>query len=201
LELSESLDFEFLLGLGSSDLLEMLFLSLGFGSVVIHNFLLKLFLFVNSLVLDVDGFLVSDFNFSHKDCSLLEFLLLLSSLFFLEILNLLLNELFFAFLNFSVGNPLHFSFFDLVDDDEGALSLGVLPLDFSLLLVFQTLESLNFHHQVQTLLLSTVLLLKALLLFQLPISDGHTLSVNHHLVHVFHIVLLLVQLSLCLFQN
>ena len=67
----------------------MFFFSLGFLLVVIYNLLFELFFFKNSMMLDINCFLVCNLNFSHQNCSLAKFFLGLTSLFGLQIFNLL----------------------------------------------------------------------------------------------------------------
>lgn len=140
------MDLKFLLSLGSLDLFKMFFFSLSLLSIVVNDLLFKLLLFYNSLSLNVNSLFVGDFDFCHEDGCLSEFLFLLASFLGLQIFNLLEDELFFPLLNFSVGDALHFPFFDLVNDDERALSLRIFALDLPFFLVLQALQSLNFHH-------------------------------------------------------
>ena len=179
----------------------MLLFPLSFLSIVIYDLLLKLFFFLNSVMLNVNSLFVAHLDLGHEHRSLAKFFFLLASFFRFQILNLLENQLFFPLLNFSVCDALHFPFFDLVDDDESTLALGVLALGLPLFLVLQAFQPLNFHHQVQALLLSPVLVFQTFLFFQLSVSDCDTLRIDHHLIHVFHIILLFVQLCFCLLQN
>ena len=84
--------------------------------------------------------------------------------------------------------------------------MRLLALDFALLLQLERLESLDLHHEIETLLLLDPLLLETLGLVQLAVADCHNLRVKHHLVHVLHVVVVLVhhllglrQQTLCLF--
>jgi len=170
----------------------MFLFSLCFKFVIIHNFLLKLFLLNNSLVFDVYSFLVRDLHLCHQDCCLSSFLFRLSDLFRFQLFNLFHNQGFLSFLNFSLLNSLHFSLLYLIDNDKSSLLLRVFSLSFSFFLVLKTFQSFNLHHDVESLLLRSVLILKSLLLFELLISDGYTFRVDYHLVHMLHIVFLLI---------
>ena len=70
---------------------------------------------------------------------------------------------------------------------------GVLPLSFQMFLVLQVFEPLDLHHQVQSPLFVSVLGFQAFLLIELSVSDGHSLGVEAHLVHVLYIVLFFIK--------
>ena len=80
----------------------------------------------------------------------------------------------------------------MIYDHQRTLFLGVLTLNLALLLELEGLESLDFHHQIKALLLFNPLLLKALGLLELAVTDGHDLGVQHHLIHLFDIIVLFV---------
>ena len=100
--------------------------------------------------------------------------------------------------DFLLLHSLKSSIFDLVNDDLSSLLSGSLLSRFSLLFFLEDLESLDFHHEVEFLLLFDPLLLKSFILLQLLVSDGHDLGVEDHLVHVFDIVEVLIKLLLSL---
>lgn len=201
LKLSESLDLLLLLSLGSLDFIEVLLLSLRLETIVVNDLLLQLLLLDDSLLFDVDGFLVGHLHLCHQNCSLPDLLLRLLPLLDLQVLALLQNKLLLPFLNLSLLDPLHLSLLNLINYDQRPLSLGVLSLDLPFLLVLEALESLDLHHEVHSLLLSPILLLQPFLLLQLPVPDGHALRVDHHLIHVLNVVLLLVELGLRLLED
>lgn len=72
---------------------------------------------------------------------------------------------------------------------------------FALLLHLEGLQALDFHHEVESLLLIDPVLLKSFLLLLLPVTDSDYFGVEHHLVHVFDIVVLFVEHLLGLGQQ
>ena len=148
---------------------------MGFAGVVLNNLLLQLLLFELLLLLDHDGFSVALLNFLHEELGVLHLLLSLTHLFLFEVVDLLQYHLFLLLHDLSFLDALQFSFFDLVYDHQGTFSLSLLPLHFPLFLKLETLESLNLHHDVESLLLISVLVLQLFLLLKLPVPDGHTL--------------------------
>jgi len=98
--------------------------------------------------------------------------------------------------NFPFLLPLDLSPFDLVDDDSGTTSLGVNAGNFSLLGDLKSLQSFDFHHEIEAFLLVYPVCFKSNVLIQLLVSDRYDLGVEDHLVHVLDIVMLFVHLLL-----
>ena len=71
-----------------------------------------------------------------------------------------------------------------------------MPAVLALSLCFEVLEPLNLHHKVEALLLLAPLHLKSFVLSELLVADGHHFRVQHHCVHLLHVVFLLVELAL-----
>lgn len=94
-----------------------------------------------------------------------------------------------------------FAYLNLVNYDERTVSLLLLPNNFAFLSYFKSLEPLNFHKQVELLLLFDPLLLEHLVLLKLLVPYGNDFRVEDHLVHVLHIVKLFIELSLSFAQN
>ena len=113
---------------------------------------------------------------------------------------LLLNHpqhlLLLAFQHLSLLDPLHLPLLNLLNNDSGSSTLGFLSKAFPFVLGLEGLEPLDFHHQVKALLLIDPFGLELLVLLQLLVPHSHNLRVKRHLVHVFHIIVLLVELLL-----
>lgn len=94
----------------------------------------EVLLFVFALLLDFDGTLICDLNFSdHLECAVLfslEHFLFLD----LKLFGLLDHLLHLALANLLFLDAFEFAFLDLVDDDKRALLSGLLALYFTLLL-------------------------------------------------------------------
>jgi len=120
---------------------------------------------------DLNCFLICMLNFCHQNSCLPLFLFSLSYFFLFQIFNLLKNKSFFSFLDLSLLNSLHFSFFNLIDYDQSSLSLGIFSFDFTLFLILKTFKSFNLHHNVKSFVLGFVLFLQFLLFFKLLISN------------------------------
>ena len=85
------------------------------------------------------------------------------------------------------------SFHNLVDQNLLALeSCGNLPL-LTVFLYLQKLKPLDFHHEIELLLLFEVLSLELFLFFELLITHSDDLGVEYHLVHLLDVVQLLVK--------
>ena len=201
MKLTETCDLTFLLLLYTLQFGLFLFLTLSLRPVIFNNLLFQVFLLLLPLVLHLDGPLVGDLDFSnHAECALLlglDHFVLLD----LELLSLADHLLHLALAHLLILDAIELALLDLVDDDEGALLLCLLALDFALLLQLEGLESLDLHHEVEALLLLYPLLLEALGLVELAVTDGHNLGVKHHLVHVLHIIMVLVHHLLSLGQQ
>lgn len=85
---------------------------------------------------------------------------------------------------------------DLIDDDLSTFLASLSLTDLTLLLFLEDLKTLNFHHEVELLLLFKIFVLKALVLLQLLITNGNDLRVEDHLVHVLHIVKVVIHFLL-----
>jgi len=155
--------------------------------------LFEFLLFAFPLFLYLDCTFVCLFDLAHHAKSPL----LLSSedlLFFeLDLFSLTNHLVHFPFTHLLFLDPLEFSLLNLVDDHERPLFLSLLALYLTLLLQLQRLESLDLHHQVKTLLLLDPLSLESLGFIELAIADRHDFRVKHHLVHMLHIVVVLVE--------
>lgn len=193
LELSETSDLTLLLLLDPLELGGLFFLAESLLAVIFNDLLLQVLLLLFALVLDLDGALVGLLDLAHH----LESALLLGCnhlmLLLLDLFGLSEHLLHLSLAHLLLLDALELAFLDLVDDHEGALLLGLLALDLALLLELEGLESLDLHHEVKALLLLNPLLLEALGLLELPVSDGDDLGVEHHLVHVLHVIVVLVE--------
>lgn len=103
--------------------------------------------------------------------------------------------------NFSLLEAILFTLLDLVNNDGSSSALGLHAQLLSLVLHLKGLQTLDFHHQVQALLLLNPLLLQGLVLLKLLVSDGDDLGVKSHLIHVLNIVMLLIELLLGLLEE
>mmetsp|Transcript_18873 Transcript_18873/g.44343 ORF Transcript_18873/g.44343 Transcript_18873/m.44343 type:complete len:215 (-) Transcript_18873:335-979(-) len=90
-------------------------------------------------------------------------------------------------------HPLRLPVLDLLNDDPGTAALALQSLLLADLVHFQRLEPLDLHHRIELALLLLLLGLNVPLLLNLGITDGDNLRVEHHLVHVLHVVHVLVQ--------
>ena len=193
LELPKSSDLALLLLLHALELRSLLLLSLCLGLVVVNNLLLKVLFLLLALVLDLYGPLVGLLDLAHHT----EGTVLLgcedSVLLLLDLFGLTDHLLHLPLTHLLLLDAFEFSFLDLINNDERALLLCVLALDLPLLLELERLESLDLHHEIQALLFADPLLLEPLRLLELSVSDRDDLGVKHHLVHVLHVVVVLVE--------
>ena len=74
--------------------------------------------------------------------------------------------------------------------------MGVNASLLSALVLLKSLQSLDFHHYVKTLLFFDIIGFEFLRLLELLISDGNYLRVEYHLVHVLDVVVLFIELLL-----
>lgn len=201
LELSKAGNLTLLLLLNSSYISGFFFFTKCLLAVIFNDLLFEVLFLLLALVLDVDGTLVGIFDFAHhlKGADLLGSNDLM--LFLLELLGLTDHLLHLALTHLLLLDALELSLLDLVNDYEGPLLLSGLALDLTLLLQLEGLESFDLHHEVESFLLFDPLALEALGLIELLVSDGHDLGVQHHLVHVLHIVVVLVEHLLGLGQE
>ena len=79
--------------------------------------------------------------------------------------------------------------------------LGFFAFLLPLLLELQRLQSLDLHHEIKSLLFFDPVLFETLLFLLLSVSDGDHLRVKHHLIHVLHIVMFLIEHLLRLRQE
>jgi hypothetical protein len=145
--------------------------------------------------------LISDLDFFSDNLDSLLLGLLLLFVFFLDLddvglelgLLLLPNLLFLGSLLLSGGN--------LIDNDLGAPlardGSTLLSIKFSL----NSLQSLNLHHQIESLLFFDPVLFEHLIFCELALSDGQYFWGKDHLIHVLHIVISLIHLLLSLHKQ
>ena len=100
----------------------------------------------------------------------------------LERLSLFLTDL------FTCGN--------LIDNYLSTTLASLSSSFFSIHLGLDSLETLNLHHHVKSLLLSQIVFFELFVLFQLYISDSEDFRGRDHLVSELNIVILLIKLDL-----
>mmetsp|Transcript_1964 Transcript_1964/g.2908 ORF Transcript_1964/g.2908 Transcript_1964/m.2908 type:complete len:345 (+) Transcript_1964:237-1271(+) len=196
LKLSEPLDLTLLLVLDALSLELGLVLLLVFGLLVLNDLVFLVLLLLDSLLFFDEslGVGLSSLLHQHVDALALCFSLL-------SVLSLHLSDVVDQLQAFLVADFLFFHSFDgalldLVDDDLGSLLAGsMLPL-IALFFLLEDLKTFDFHHKVELLLLIHPLVFELFVLLDLLVADGDDLSVEHHLVHVLHVVHFAVQLLL-----
>lgn len=114
-------------------------------------------------------------------------------LFKLDLFNLLLHLFFFFRSDFGFLYSLMIPILDLVSDHLFTSQLSFLLHPVSVFFLLERLETLNFHHDIHLLLLFHVFTLQELWLLKLLISNSYNLGIEHHLIHLFHIVKLFIQ--------
>ena len=196
LQLTKTLDFKFfLLFLAASFLSICFFLGDALG-VVTDDFQILFTLNAQFVLLAIQGDLVGYFDIlQHAGVTVLLFfsssevsdLLLLNGLDHLGLLSLEL---------FTLAKTDLFTLLNLFNDNSGTTTFGIDTKLFALVLSLQGLQTLDFHHQVKTFLFLAPLCLEDFVLIKLLVTDGDNLGVEGHLIHVFDIVVLLVQLLL-----
>ena len=192
LQISQTLNFSFLLFLNSLFLGGEFSLFSSSLPVVFNDFKLSLLLLLLFDLLLGDGISIGFLNFFHHLRGLL-FLLLGNTGFLLLLFLDIPKQLLLLFLkNFLFSKSFLLSLSDLVDDDSGTLVGCLLAGGLSLLVQLEVLQSLNLHHEVKFLLLLEIFFLETLVFLLLLVSDGDNLAVEHHLVHVLHIIVLFI---------
>jgi len=173
LHLTETSNLLLLLFLNAAFLESLGNLTLDFFLVVTDNLLLLSELLLSELGLLGEGNLVGGLNFS--DQTHVAGTLVISSLDLTLALGFNLARHLFLLLDllFALLNTLDFSFLNLVDDNHSTLASGLLADNLALLLNLEGLKTLNFHHQVEFLLLLNPLLLEALVLIELFVTDRY----------------------------
>ena len=196
LELTKSLDFALLLILNTLRLNLSFVLTLILAALVLTDSVILIPLFLLSLILLEESLSVSLSSLLHEevDAFLLGHsggLVFLSHLLKIakELHSLLISDL--LILEADLGALL-----DLINDDLGSLLASLSLANLTLLLFLKDLEALNLHHEVELLLLLKIFMLEALVLLQLLVTNCDDLGVEHHLVHVLHIVEVIVHLLL-----
>ena len=101
----------------------------------------------------------------------------------------------------ALANSVLLALLDLFDDDSGTTTLGFNSQLLTLVLSLESLQTLDFHHDVEALLFFEPLSLKGLVLRQLAVTNSYNLSVQSHLVHELHIVVFFVELLLGLSEE
>ena len=114
----------------------------------------------------------------------------------LHLLNGAGQLLLFALTLLSLLNSIFLAFLNLVNNDSGTSALGLDSQALTLVLGFESLQALDLHHDVKTLLLGKPVTLEKLVLRELLVTNGYDLSVEGHLVHVLYVVVLFVHLLL-----
>lgn len=107
----------------------------------------------------------------------------------------------FTFTELDLSDPFIIALLDLLDDHLGPLLACNNSLFFPVFLVAQSLESFDFHQKIQFSLLGLPVLLEGRVLCELLVSYSHHLRVEHHFVHVLHVIVGFVHLSLGVGQH
>lgn len=201
LKLPKSLDLSFLLLSHSLGLLLLFELKLVLFPLMIGNSCVLVLLLLDSFLFLDECLGVRLSRLFHQQIDLSSLGLVSQLIFLAHLLDVGLKfDLFFVakllFFHSHDGSLLY-----LVNDNLSALLSSILFPDLSLLLFLEDLESFDFHHQIQLLLLLDPLGLQALVLVELFVPNGHYLGVEDHLVHLFDIVELVVHLLLGLGQE
>ena len=102
----------------------------------------------------------------------------------------------FLFKLFALLDTLDFAFFDLLDDDWGTTALSFSSELLTLILCLESLQALDFHHDIEAFLFCEPFLLQLLVFFELFVSDGHDFGVEGHLIHKLYIVVFLIHRGL-----
>ena len=196
LELSESLDFSFLLVLDSLsfELGFVLFLVSGF--LIGDDFVLSVFFFLRSLFSLDQGLGVGFGSLLHQDVDPLSFGLSLLSIFLLHSLDVAKKLQPLLISDFLLLHSHNGSILNLIDNNLSSFISGLLLSLFSMLFFLEDLKSFDLHHEVEFFLFFDPLVLETLVFLQLLVSDGHNLGVENHLIHGLHIVEVVVKLFL-----
>mmetsp|Transcript_3143 Transcript_3143/g.7424 ORF Transcript_3143/g.7424 Transcript_3143/m.7424 type:complete len:362 (-) Transcript_3143:353-1438(-) len=163
------------------------------GLLVLDDLLLFQLLREHAFLFDLHGRGVGLVHLLHKPlrCQLL--LLLLLDLLRLQRLDLLQHEGPLLVAVLLLLHALSLAVLDLLNDDLGPSPLALQTLLLTHLVHLQSLEPLDLHHGIQVPLLFLSLTLHHALLLDLGVADGHDLGVEHHLIHVFHIIHVFIQ--------
>mmetsp|Transcript_106884 Transcript_106884/g.344911 ORF Transcript_106884/g.344911 Transcript_106884/m.344911 type:complete len:298 (+) Transcript_106884:504-1397(+) len=161
--------------------------------LIVQDLLLLEFLRQHLLLLDFHGSRVCTVHLDHQALRSHLLLLLLLYLLGLQGLDLLEDEGALLVPGLLLPHPLGLPVLDLLDDDLGAAALALEALLLAHLVHLQRLEALDLHHGVELALLLLLLVLHVPLLLDLRVADRDDLGVEHHLVHVLHVVHVLVQ--------
>ena len=192
LELSESLDFTLLFFLHALSFLLGLEFSLVFCALVLGDFIILVLFFLGSSLFFDESLGIGFGCLLHEEVDFLP-LGLMSCLIFLPHLFYVGLELDLFFVSeFLFFHSLDSSLLDLIDDDLGSSLSSCNLSDLSFFLLLKDLESLNFHHEVELLLLLDPFLLESLILLQLLVSDSDNLGVKDHLVHLLDIIKVII---------
>lgn len=167
------------------------------GLVVINDLLFLLKLTLSNLLLLSKCNLISSLNLSNKSKILLTLLLSSSNISKALILNLLSHLLLLLNFHFLLFDALNLTLLNLVDDDESAFAASVHTYFLTFFLHFEAFQTFDFHHEIEFFLFFDPFALELFVFFELFVTDGHDFRVEHHLVHVFHVVELFIKLSLC----
>ena len=201
LKISESLDFLLLLGLDAEIFSQLGLFTLDLLLVKLSNIVVDTLLNRTGSLLLIQSILVCNFDFLiHSLNSLLllsDFSLVLES----DLLNIGSHLSFLGLvllLNFHTD---FLTFLDLVNDDLSTALTSMVGSVFSVHFAFDSLQTLDLHHHVESLLLQDPVLFKHLVFIELTVTDRADFGSHEHLVHVLDIIVLLVHLVLNLGQQ
>jgi hypothetical protein len=201
LQLTETLDFLLLFGGETNSLLDLLTLNKILCSLVVNDLLFKDFLLVSPHSFDLNVLRVASFYLSQKFLNAFGLHLFLTG--FGNLVFFYVSKQKLALLSEIVLMPLAslFALLNLVDDLERASLGSDLALVLAVGLSLQVLESLDFHHEIEAFLFFNPFLFELLVFFKLLITDCNNFGVEHHRIHLLHVVFALINLSLRLRQK
>lgn len=188
LELSETLDFSFFLFSDSLGFLLLFEFLLVLEALVLSNSCVLVLLFLLTFLFFKQSLSIGLGSLFHEQVDFLSLGLVGCFIFLSHFFNIGLQLDLLLISELLLFHSLDGSLLNLIDYDLGALLSGLSLPDLSLLLFLEDLESLDLHHEVEFLLLLDPLLLEPLVFLELLISNGHDLGVEHHLVHLLHVV-------------
>jgi len=134
----------------------------------------------------------------HKKVDLSSLSFMSSLIFFSHFLNVSLELDLFLITDFLFLHSLNSSLLNLINDDLSTLLSSIHFSNFSFFFFLKDLKSFNFHHKIKFLLLFNPFRLKTFVLHKLFISNSDNLGVENHLVHLFDVIHLVIELFLSL---
>lgn len=196
LKFSKSLNFALFFFSKSLGFLLGLEFFLIFVSLMISNLIvLILFLLLSSCLFN-QRLCVGFSSLLHKKVDLCSLSFMSCLIFFSHFLNVCLEFDLFLITGFLLLHSYNGSLLDLINDDLSTLLSSIRFSNFSFFFFLKDLKSFNFHHEIKFLLFLNPFRLKTLVFFKLFISDCDNLRVHDHLVHLFDIIHLVIELFL-----